>query len=298
MKRQYNRLINLFKITTFQEFLLILLHQFFKHNKSSSFVPLQRLLIFTIACTDNHIQISKKSGTLLFLSWEEEGRLMHFFLRKYTRDLLVFSEFFINKEFIKYIEPIQTNSKEDLKLIIDAGANIGCSALFFHLYFQEAKIICIEPEESNYNLLNKNINANNASSKIISVQKALWNEITELNLRQRDWSPDGFHVMQKSVQDEIISRTATTTIPELIKDFGYHQIDLLKIDIEGAEKIIFTDKSHVELFIKRTRHLIIDVHEEFVNAHTIFELLMNYEFEFEQIQNEGQATVIIARAKS
>jgi len=41
-------------------------------------------------------------------------------------------------------------------LIIDAGANIGASAVYFHTLYPQARVVCIEPERSNCTLLRLN----------------------------------------------------------------------------------------------------------------------------------------------
>jgi FkbM family methyltransferase len=294
MFKQLHRLFILFQITTLKEFLQIIIHQFITKKLAQVNPSLHRLIIFAVACNDKSIHISKQSNELLFLNWKEEQVEMKFYIRKYTRDLLVFNQFFIDNDYIQFIKLLKTSSHKEYEFIIDAGANIGCSAFFFLLHFSNAKIVCIEPEESNYKMLIKNIEINNKSLQILALQNALWNEITELELMQRDWSHDGFHVMQKSVPDEIIAKTITTTIPKLMLDFNYEQIDLIKVDIEGAEKTIFEDKSHLQLFLPKIGQLIIEVHNEFISEEIISKTLNNYSFEYKKIIVEGQPSVIIA----
>lgn len=294
MFKQLRRFLVLFRITTFKEFSLIIIHQFFTKKLAQLNPVLHRLLIFTVSCTDKNIHISRHSKELLLLDWKDDEKSVKFCVRKYSRDLLVFTQIFIDDDFIQYTKPLQNLRLKEFKFIIDAGANIGCSALFFHLYFPRAKIICIEPEESNCKILRKNIELNNASTQITVLQKALWNEITELELMQRDWSHDGFHVMQKPVTDEIIAKIATSTVPQLAQDFNFNQIDLIKIDIEGAEKAIFEDESHLKLFLPKTKSVIIEVHDEFINEEVVFNKLSNYSFNCKRSFTEGQPPVIIA----
>ena len=289
------RLIALFKITSTREVLLILFHHQVTRKLAQSYPVLQRLLIFSIQCADNRIHMSRHSKEMLLLSWQNKNKDVQLYVRKYTRDLLVFAQFFIEKEYSEqYIEPLKIKYSKKINFIVDAGANIGCSAFYFHFLFPDAKIVCIEPETSNYTLLRKNILLNNAS-EIIAIQKAVWNEVTQLELMQRDWSPDGFHVMKKSEPDQVISKIPTTTFPQLMQDFGYAKIDLLKMDIEGAEQTIFSDEFHLQIFLSKTERLVIEVHKEFISAQSICELLGNAHFECMTVTIKGQPDVVLAK---
>ena len=60
-------------------------------------------------------------------------------------------------------------------LIIDCGANIGLSILYFKKIFPAAQVIGFEPDPHNFNLLQKNLLQNPALNTHISlVKKALW----------------------------------------------------------------------------------------------------------------------------
>src|SRR5687768_1377938 len=81
------------------------------------------------------------------VSWVQGKKVL---LRKGKTDILVFKKIFIVREY-------NFKFKKEINTIIDAGANIGLSAIFFANRFPAAKIIAIEPERSNYDLLLENI---------------------------------------------------------------------------------------------------------------------------------------------
>ena len=64
-------------------------------------------------------------------------------------------------------------------VIIDAGANVGLSAVFYANRFPNARIIAIEPEPSNYEMLKRNVVP---YSNVTPVQAALWKENGPLRL--------------------------------------------------------------------------------------------------------------------
>jgi len=71
-------------------------------------------------------------------------------LRPNTSDMDVFQQIFVNEEY-------EFSLDRDPKVIIDAGANIGLASIYYSIKYPEAKIIAIEPELSNYELLKNNI---------------------------------------------------------------------------------------------------------------------------------------------
>lgn len=290
---QFNilRVLNLYRVTTLREFFLILIS--FLRRKNGILNPaLHRVLIFAVSCTDRGIALSSHSPDILQASWNENGKRLKVDVRKYTRDLLVFSEFFIEKghlSFVKtYLQP------EKVHNVLDAGANIGCAAFFLHAYFPEANIICIEPETSNFSLLKQNIEINDASGKIICFNQAIWNSITNLNLMQRDHSSDAFHVMEKKLADEVISTTSTITIPALMDQLKIAKLDFLKMDIEGAEKILFEDEHHLSQFLPFTTSLSVEVHTEFISASKVSEELARYGFQVQVLPHGGDSVFVIA----
>ena len=59
------------------------------------------------------------------------------------------------------------------RTLVDAGANIGLASLYFANRFPSANIIAIEPEQSNFDLLRKNVAP---YETITPIRAALWHE--------------------------------------------------------------------------------------------------------------------------
>jgi FkbM family methyltransferase len=288
------KLNTLFKICSLVETLFIIWHHFVTKKLPGLRPDLQRLLIFINDCVQNNISIINQNGHLL-LSWYEPGfGKAQCYVRKYSRDILVFNDFFIQRDYDPIVSRLK--NRQQFKLIVDAGANIGCATLYYHYNFPRAEIISIEPEASNFKMLEKNIGL--TSAKITAEQKALWSESTQLELMQRDWSDDGFLVMKSEKQDEVIATVAAISVPDILSTYEGQNIDLLKIDIEGAEKELFQDVVYLKQFLPRVNALIMEVHEEFIKAKEIIDNLKEFNFDCEQIQITGQPVAIIAQKKS
>jgi len=147
-------------------------------------------------------------------------------LRGNSVDFNVFDSIFRKGEY-----DFEINFKPEF--IIDAGAFTGLSALYFNRRFPGVKILAIEPEESNFGLLKSNT-GNYAS--ITPLFGALYGSNVPLTISNPAAEKYAFRV------DEISSGANQIngwSIDELIKSHRLPRIDLLKMDIEGAEYSVF-----------------------------------------------------------
>ena len=135
-------------------------------------------------------------------------------------------------------------------IIVDAGAHIGMASILFTLKYPAARIIAIEPEPSNFAVLVKNT----AAFKMITpIQAAVWRENTEITLGPSTAHPKGaFQIVENGSQ-----RVRAITIDKLMQEAGIDSIDLLKVDIEGAEIEVFESC----FWIKKVRVMAIELHD-------------------------------------
>lgn len=115
-------------------------------------------------------------------------------------------------------------------LVVDAGANSGIFSIICALFAE--KVIALEPYPENYLRLQNNIQKNLVKN-ILPLKKALWSKNEKLKIYEGSHS--GEHSIY-SGSNKFVSASATT-LDELVRTFG--KIDLLKIDIEGAEFTVF-----------------------------------------------------------
>ncbi len=186
-------------------------------------------------------------------------------LRPKTSDIYAFDLIFLWDEYDvnKYLK------KADY--IIDLGANIGLATLFYSIQYPNAKIISIEPEENNYKILSSNTSF---SDNIFPINKAIWSSETYIGLaRNITNNNDGF------VYDITNNNNVPTiTIDKIMKDFNIEVIDILKIDIEGAEKELFS--TNYSNWLGKVKILIIELHD--LNnkgaSKSFFKAILNYDF--------------------
>jgi FkbM family methyltransferase len=135
------------------------------------------------------------------------------------------------------------------RTIVDGGAYIGLSAIYFTLRYPGVRVIAVEASESNFNLLVRNTAA---FPNIEAVNAALWPQPGSLMLTDPGTGLWGLQVTDASAQEsrgqestgqsraaESQDSVRAITIPDILRDHQLDRIDLLKVDIEGAEKELF-----------------------------------------------------------
>jgi FkbM family methyltransferase len=137
-------------------------------------------------------------------------------------------------------------AKEPLWMI-DAGAYIGDTTAYFLSRFPNLKVIVLEPNPESYELAKRNLQA--YGDRVILLQKGLFSneQIQYLSGFSTDAS-----ITDSGVEIEC------TTISSLLEFYSIPFVDILKIDIEGAEEAIFSSKP--EAWLHRIGLLIIEIH--------------------------------------
>ena len=118
--------------------------------------------------------------------------------------------------------------------ILDGGANIGLATLYWKRQFPDAQITAFEPDPEIFKTLERNV-GQHGFDEVTLVQKGLWSEDGELEFKPD--RADGGHVVSvKDGESEGESVPVTRLIPYLNE-----RIDMLKLDIEGAEVEVMKD---------------------------------------------------------
>jgi len=199
------------------------------------------------------------------------------FLKDYSSDLYVFDQVFLKKEYFPVISLI-SNLGINVNNIIDAGANIGLTSIYFNSFFKSASIIALEPNKANFKRLCKNIYENNIS-KITTESRGLWGfsgqAVSKTNFRDGlEWS---FSLENSQEQINSSEMFNVVSIPDLMKEHNISYVDILKIDVEGGESSIFSNPKKLD-WLKKVKILVIEIHEEVVSKNDIKNILANYDF--------------------
>ena len=174
--------------------------------------------------------------------------LTHSFrLRPGTSDITTFKHIFAHGDYALEITP-------GPQVIIDAGANIGLAAIYFANRFPRAKIISVELSPQNFNLLTENTAPYH---QISPIHAGLWPRHEALKFKQEGISPWGYKVDNSLVENVVTVNSIT--INDIIAQYQLTTIDLLKIDIEGAEVELFSQ--NYEQWLPQVRMIIIEFHD-------------------------------------
>ncbi len=170
-------------------------------------------------------------------------------LRGATTDIPCFEKIFMSQE---YRSPFDINPK----LIVDAGANTGLSALYFAATYPDAIIFAIEPEIGNFWLLEKNCAKVN---RIKSLRGALWSAAGCVPLTNRvDGGAWSFTIGQNA--QATLDTVNAYPVTQLLEMAGRNQIDILKLDIEGSERELFSKNTD---WLDHVSVIIIELHDRF-----------------------------------
>jgi FkbM family methyltransferase len=132
--------------------------------------------------------------------------------------------------------------------MLDVGAHIGLVSLYVRSRFPRVTIVAVEPDAGNLALLERNL----ASSRALIIRGALWSRDQRVTFASatptsgRITDGDGIHVQGY-------------TMASLIARSGFSTVDLLKIDVEGAERHLFAGD---HAWLSRVRSVIIEFHDD------------------------------------
>lgn len=212
----------------------------------------------------------KKNLTPDVFSLQLEKSSPPILLRKNSTDVKVFNDIFYRQEY-----DIDFYGEPDV--IVDCGANIGLTSVYFAKRFPNATIISVEPEKGNFEMLQKNTAA---YKNIHPVNYGLWNRSASLQVF--DWGQGEWAYTVEEVPPSTPSSIPAISIPEIMERFQLKKIDVLKVDIEGSEKELF-EKGTAE-WLPFVNTIVIELHDRFKKGCTqtlIHALEANGEYKLE-----------------
>jgi FkbM family methyltransferase len=175
-------------------------------------------------------------------------------LRRRTSDFDVFRQIFLCRQYaLRPAGPVE--------YIVDAGANIGLASVYLLRRFPLARVIAIEPDSENIEIAKHNLQTLSARCRL--VHGAVWSARGALGVRRGTFR-DGRHWATETVPLGSAATIADTvpafTIEQLMRRHRFPRIDVLKMDIEGAELPIFRDGNLA--FLERTACCVVECHSE------------------------------------
>lgn len=190
-----------------------------------------------------------------------DNRYRYLKFRPKTSDRNVIFDIFFREDYslrsFKRYNDVQQRYNEIIKnganpLILDAGANIGASSVWFASEYQNSKIVTIEPEYKNYELLK----VNTSGLDIVNYNAAIGSEIGYVSISNE------FNADPWAYQTKINSsgNIAVKTINDIVAIFEQNNCIpfIVKIDIEGFESELFEQNTE---WMDKFYVIIIELHD-------------------------------------
>jgi FkbM family methyltransferase len=205
-----------------------------------------------------------EGGFAVYRSERDTGTM----IREDTTDPWVFQQIFILRDY----QPLA--GRGDVRVIIDAGAYVGYSAIYFAELYPHAFIYALEPEEKNFQALQRNTRH---YPNIKAIQAALWKEDGFIDVDPGAGGEWAFHVMGTRAPSH--QQRPAVTIQSLMEQYRLPRIDILKMDIEGAEAEVF-EAPACHAWLGSVRILVVELHDHIYpgSDRNFKEAIQQYEF--------------------
>lgn len=163
---------------------------------------------------------------------------------KFYPEMLTINEIYFDKPYDKFFAP-QKNW-----VIVDVGANFGIYALrASKMVGENGQVIAIEPEPLNFKILKQHVRINKIRNMLL-VNLAMGDKVGTVKLFLNG---NGFNSIKQQNSGKYV-KVPLTTLDHTLDALKIKHIDLLKIDVEGAELDVLKGLR------KLPKHIVIEYH--------------------------------------
>lgn len=176
------------------------------------------------------------------------NRPLHF--RCGTSDPHVVEQVFVRREYAAVAE------LPGVEFVVDCGANIGLTTFYLLHKYPNARAAVVEPDAGNMALCRKNLAP--FGDRVTFVEAGVWSAAGPLVVERTaaDGAAWAFHVRPARAGEA--ADVNAVTIPDVLARAGFPRVDLLKIDIEGAETEVLS--AGATEWLALTRNVAIELH--------------------------------------
>ncbi len=264
MKHSLRKAISLFSYYNRVYLIIGILLNKLRISKLLALKPLFQLCNQYVRIIESNVELVRFRRGILIANYSIQGKKFCFGIREFTSDINVFETVILQDEYEIAIKHFSQQKKQP-SLIIDAGANVGFTTILFHAYFPNAKIAVIEPNGENLVQLQFNMNLNQIQQVEI-FSNALWvhKDSLEMHNNFRDGKHWSVSVQPlSSVNLNSLDVVDGVTLEDVWERMGKQPIDLLKMDIEGAERFLFESENFCHVMQGIVKNIVIEIHDEY-----------------------------------
>lgn len=173
--------------------------------------------------------------------------------RAHASDFAVFNQIFILREYECLDDVVEP------RLIVDLGANVGYSSAYFLSRFPGVSLVAVEPDPGNFEMLRRNLAPFGGPVRLHNTGiRSHPARLTFTEVPYRDGKEWGRQVCESD--DDSVPGMIATDIPTLLAESGHDRISILKVDIEGAEGVVFGPG--LGSWIDRVDNLVVELHDD------------------------------------
>lgn len=201
------------------------------------------------------------------------------FVNPRSMDMFVVAETYLDKMYdTEYLKGIKIEN------IVDLGAHIGDSSVWLVRRFNPEKLFAVEMDRNSFTLLERNVVLNKLEDKIVAINKAIYSE----DNKDMVYRKSGISMMNSLSRGLGKTKVKTISLKKISDNYKIKTIDYLKMDIEGAEKFLFTKKNN-GFFRDKVRFIVVECHPNISLSHeAVRKYLENLGFDI-----EAQKTTIL-----
>ena len=156
-----------------------------------------------------------------------------------------------------------------INMLVDLGGHIGLTTLWFSRRYRCSRMLLVEPVPANARLARLNLARNGVNAEVIEAAVTASDGTARLSL---DADSNRARIGREGLE------VRTIAMASLLRQIpAAQEIDLLKIDIEGSEEVLFTGD---RTWLRRVRAIISEFHPDLVDYPRLIHLLENEGFVF------------------
>lgn len=123
---------------------------------------------------------------------------------------------------------------QDNDIILDIGANVGLYTILLNKY-KNCTTYSFEPIKYTFDLLCKNLIANNVDSKVYNIGLSNDNKVENFYFNRKEIAASSMRDLRGDKDNTKIVQCDIKKLDDFVAQEGISNIDFIKIDVEGAE---------------------------------------------------------------
>ena len=199
--------------------------------------------------------------------------------KPFCSDPTVYRQIYSDEEYGLLASLIRKHVSSGDVTMIDGGANIGLTSIYLQEKLRDTHrllSVLVEPDSENVAMIKRNLLLQGIDHFHIE-QAGLYNRSCFLSI-VNDFR-DGLEWSIQVVESEKPTELRAVEVAGLAVKYGWARIDVLKMDIEGAERFLLNDEDYARGFLQKVHILAVELHDEYVDRGKILSMLERIGFQ-------------------